>query len=185
MNNTKSTPLSHLPSQGSISAPQQDIIPADDESTIQEVLNQLTGGGSSPQTSQQQPPMQQAQQQAPPVLDASTTALLNSLMNSAGGSGTGGVSTVIPPPTAGTAPQSMIAPADNGNSVANIIMRALTEDFKLASIIFAVYITTSFIPITKFLEKYFSLEKIPYSEIIIKAAIVSILVIFAKKIIIK
>ena len=190
MNNTKSTPLSHLPSQGSISTPQQDIIPADDDSTIQEVLNQLTGGGSgggvAVQQQQPPPPSQQPQQQPSPALDASTTALLNSLMNSAGvvgGSASGltsqgvaaNVTSVVGGGSAG----------DGSNSITNIIMLALTEDFKLASIIFAVYIASCFIPITKFLEKYFSLEKIPYSEIIIKAAIVSVLVIFAKKMFIK
>jgi len=182
MNNTKSTPLSHLPSQGSISAPQQDIIPADDESTIQEVLNQLTGGGGSPPAGvapqAPSPPPPPPQQQTAPALDASTTALLNSLMNSAGtvGGAVSGVTAAVPQASSSS---------DSSNSIANMVMLALTEDFKLASIIFAVYIATCFIPITKFLEKYFSLEKIPYSEIIIKAAIVAVLVIFAKKLLIK
>ncbi len=181
MNNTKSTPLSHLPAQGSAASSPQDIIPADDDSTIQEVLNQLTGGGSSPpppnnantQPPPQQPPVMINRPTPPsmPPLDPSTTALLNSLMNSA--------NAVAP---ASSPPMQAI---DTGNSVMNLVMLALTEDFKLATIVFAIFVAIHFVPITSVLGRYFSLEKIPYSEIVIKGAIVAIAVIFAKKMFIK
>jgi len=193
MNNTKSTPLSHLPSQGSAAvSSSQDILPADDDSTIQEVLSQLTGGGSGgsssspPQSSPPTPPSNKPanpQQPSPSMLhqlphshaplDPSTTALLNSLMN--------GAANVGPAISAPPALQTV----DGGNSVMNIVMLALTEDFKLASIVFAVFVAIHFVPITNVLGRYFSLEKIPYSEIVIKGAIVAIVVTFAKKAFIK
>jgi len=57
-----------------------------------------------------------------------------------------------------------------------VLLKILTSDFKLASIIFVVYVAVSFIPITKFLDKYFSLERIPHSEVIIKGMLLAIAV---------
>lgn len=173
---SKSTPLSHLPQQTAVVDGQDDIVAGDDDATIQEVLNQITGGGgggndvlqqqqqqqqyaklqasalaSAQQQQQQQQKMQYIQQQ--PMVDSSV--MLNNMM------------------------QQTTAPA-SGN-IMSVLMFALTEDFKLASIIFAVYVSVQFIPITRFLERYFNLDKIPYSDILIKGALVAIVVMVIRK----
>jgi cation transport ATPase len=178
---SKSTPLSHLPQQTAVVDAQDDIIAGDDDATIQDVLNQITGGGGggdvlqqqrqyakqqATATAQQQQQQQQQQHQQhqqhqqqkmqymqQPVVDSS--AMLNTMM------------------------QQTTAPA-TGN-IMNVLMFALTEDFKLASIIFAVYVSVQFIPITRFLERYFNLDKIPYSDILIKGALVAIAVMVVRK----
>ncbi len=156
----KSTPLSHLPTQPTL-PPQHEIISADDDATIQEVLNQITGSSQSPQVSQpqiaqpQQPYIFQGMDIPQPTI---SPQMLNSLLQQ----------------------KPELQP-----STTSMLMNILTEDFKLATIILVAFVIVNFAPITKTLEKYFSLEKIPYSEIIIKGVILSIVVIFAKKTLIK
>lgn len=181
----KTTPISHLPQQQAVVNSQQELVAGDDDATIQEVLNQITGGSttgnstsstlqnmtSMPTQPQQTHPMpHQIHHQQPatiplPQLDPTSSMLLNNLMNN---------------PNA-LSSLSMPNPANSSNNVLNILMFALTEDFKLAVIIIITYVIANFVPVTKVLEKYLSLDKIPYSEILIKGCIVAFLVTLIRK----
>ncbi len=179
--NAKSTPLSHLPSTAL--PPSQEIMPGDDDTTIQAVLNEIAGtsgaGGPPPPSQQQQqmappPPMQQqpitqqqaafmaahqAQQQAAALSGVDTTTLLAML-----GQGP-------------SAPIAAVAnPSSGSGNMMNLLMKVLTQDFKLATIVFAIYIAVSFIPVSNILGKYFDLNRVPYAELIIKGVVAAIVV---------
>lgn len=189
---SNSTPISHLPQQPSVVNSQQELLAGDDDATIQEVLNQITGGSGAPTPPhpppQQQVPIQNVQpiqpprMQIPPAMYPSQNMNQNAMMDPMQ---LLQMMQEQPPSIAAgpnTQPSSQQTPQNN---VFNILMFALTEDFKLATIIFVAYVVIQFIPITKLLEKYFSLEKIPYSNILIKGAIASVVIVLAKKALMK
>lgn len=194
MNTTKSTPLSHLPTQAL--PPSQEIINGDDDTTIQEVLNQIaaSSGGSASATPppQQQAPPQMATapvtQQQMAFMAAHNAQMAqqqlagmdtNTLLSMIGGTANPTQQVAYP-----TVSQQGVSGSPSGNMM-NVLLKMLTSDFKLATIIFVVYIAISFVPITKFLDKYLSLDRIPHAEVIIKGVIIAIVVTLALKSFIK
>lgn len=61
----------------------------------------------------------------------------------------------------------------------------IAEDVKFAAFIFVLFIVVHFIPIDKFLMKYFALDKIPYYDIILKALLAFVVVILCRKLLLK
>lgn len=72
---------------------------------------------------------------------------------------------------------------ENANKLTNLFANKLKDfkdDFKIAIVIFGVVYCVHFIPLDKYLTKYFHLEKIPNYQIIIRALLASILVLVIK-----
>ncbi len=74
-------------------------------------------------------------------------------------------------------------PSNNFNSFDTFI-KVFGDDIKLALLVFVSVIIVNFMPIIKFLNNYISLDKIPNNEILIKASVIAIIVIFFKKFVI-
>jgi hypothetical protein len=170
----------------------------EDDATIQEVLNQIhasgNGGNSdenimnsmmgmdSPVPQSKQPMMppqimapQITQQMIPPPMVQSPPQPQfdpYSQMQFAG---------QFPPQ-----PQNIIDPLQNqvDGSVLGFI-GGIAEDVKFGAFIFVLFIVVHFIPIDKFLMKYFALDKIPYYDIILKALLAFIAVILFRKMLMK
>lgn len=83
-------------------------------------------------------------------------------------------------------PQSIIDPlqTDNDGSLVGFL-GTIAEDVKFAAFIFILFIVVHFIPIDKFLMKYFALDKIPYYDIILKALLAFVAVIVLRKALMK
>lgn len=172
----------------------------EDDATIQEVLNQIHGGGGgqgsqggmdetmnmmnqmmnmdaptpqtkqpmmtpqimAPQITQQMfpPPMVQAPPQ--PQMDPYTQTHYMGQF----------------PPQ----PQPIVDPLQNqGDGSVLGFITTIAEDVKFASFIFILFIIVHFIPLDKFLMKYFALDKIPYYDVILKAVMAFVAVIIFKK----
>lgn len=83
-------------------------------------------------------------------------------------------------------PQPIVDPllTDNDSSLTTFLGN-IAEDVKFAAFIFVLFIVVHFIPIDKFLMKYFALDKIPYYDIILKALLAFVVVILFRKLLIK
>jgi len=200
-----------MQAQNSVNAipiPQNTQLPVDggneDDATIQEVLNQINGGGGSggsqgqmsgeeammmAQMMEQQPapqskqPMMTPQIMAPqlnpsmfptPMVQAPPQPQFDPYqhMQFAG---------QYPPQ-----PQPIVDPLQNqtDGSVLGFIT-TIAEDVKFASFIFLLFIIVHFIPLDKFLMKYFALDKIPYYDVILKAVMAFVAVILFRKLLLK
>lgn len=83
-------------------------------------------------------------------------------------------------------PQPIIDPLQNDNdSSFTTFLGNIAEDVKFAAFIFILFIVVHFIPIDKFLMKYFALDKIPYYDIILKALLAFVVVILCRKLLMK
>ena len=188
MNAAKSTPLSHLPSTAL--PPTQEILPGDDDTTIQAVLNEIAGASSGPAPQQMQMQPQQAPPQQPVTSQQAafmaaqqqqaTAAALssvdtNTLLAMLGSNPASAHATMMPSPTqAMMSAQVPAATAQNSNNMMTLLMKVLTQDFKLATVVFVIYIAVSFVPVSNILGKYFDLSRVPYAELIIKAVVAAI-----------
>lgn len=163
-----------------IPIPQNTQIPPeimnDDDATIQEVLNQINSqkGGAMP------PPTPHHQMPPPPhpMYDAR-------VMQDPSEFGGYPFSQQIPPmppmpPHMGFPP---IPPMPTHGPNIDVIMSFLGDDLKLAFLVVSVYVFVNFVPIGSVLGKYIAIDRIPYHDVILKALLCAMLVVFAKKMI--
>lgn len=170
----------------------------EDDATIQEVLNQIHGGGSGGQVGADEPmmmmnqmmnmdapapqtkqPMMTPQIMAPqitpqmfpaPMVQAPPQPQLDPYTQTQ-------YMGQFPPQ-----PQPIVDPLQNhGDGSVLGFLTAIAEDVKFASFIFILFIIVHFIPLDKFLMKYFALDKIPYYDVILKAVMAFVAVIVFKK----
>ena len=203
---SKSTPISQLPNvpnfqqqqapmdQQRAAAVQSFVLPQntqsssdipEDDQTVQDVLNQLSGG--TPQQAQVSPqmqlPPQQMQQQAPlppPMtpMDMSQTTYMPSpmLMPQQG---------IMQPGMFSDTPsnhmfQSMTAPMELSQAYDEpknswIDMATLNYDIKNVILVTFIYVVISILPVQRFVYQYIAIDKIPYSHIAIKAVLAGLL----------
>lgn len=202
---SKSTPISQLPNQGAsgnfindqqkqmfsqaqnavqnmtlpqATQPVADVVNEDDN-IIQEVLNSFANNNNnSAQSSQQniehmvqqqnnptmyQPPMMPPPQGYSPQINAMDPMLLNMLANQV------------------NSPQQTPTPQYTG-SIESFI-NVFADDIKLAALVLIVFVVVNFIPLERIIGKYIAIEKIPYHDILLKALLGALLVVFARKII--
>lgn len=188
----KSVPINQIPVN---SFPQQgggEIIPEDDEATIQEVLNEINGK-QVPQNLQQQQQMQmqqQMQQEYP-----SYQQLQISQQQQQQAQVPAQQMQYVPHPATQQMQQMqppqmdymMMQQLQNSATPSSfeIFLQFFAEDIKLASIIFLVVIIILFVPIGQVLNKYIAIDKIPYHDVLLKAVLISITVVLIKKLIVK
>lgn len=185
---------------------QQPLDNDEDDNTIQEVLNQIhTNNSQDSQYTQQLQQMQQMQQiqqlqqmqmqkdniqqvaQMPPQMMQQVT--------------TQQIPQVIQLPSITSQPQfdimTAISQANGGQPSANIIsdplegsndgglfgiIKSIADDVKFAAFIFVLFVIVHFIPIDKFLLKYFSIDRIPYYDILLKGFVAFVAVIVFRKV---
>lgn len=194
---SKSTPLTQLPSQPMMpspsSAPQQQFlndqqkqmvtqaqqaqqtftlpqntqmsadVVMDDDATIQEVLNEL----NSTQQPIPMPPMQDPMQfqQHIPQMTMNPLQDINMLTPSSNPSKEGESASV----------QNEDAPVEKNDGIFHKLFTHFLKDVKLILILVLSYVLITFIPVQKFISNYFmSIERIPYSYVIVKAILTSI-----------
>ena len=68
------------------------------------------------------------------------------------------------------------------DSFFSTICNSFTDNIKLISFVFFIYIIVAFIPLDILIGRYIAIQKIPYHQIILKALLASIIFMFAKKI---
>ena len=73
-----------------------------------------------------------------------------------------------------------IVQTDVKETLDNTLLRILKGDAKLIGLIFLAVIIVEFMPINAIISKYIALEKIPYHDILLKAAVVTIIVVFGQ-----
>ena len=166
---SKSTPIAQI-SQMPNQQPLPDAVIADADATIQEALNQL--GSSEPLAVQPVPP-----QQYNPNVDVPVQQMYAMPQQQ-----------VPQPMYASPDPGSMYAPTQMQpeDLVKNRIFEELAnwnQDIKLICIVFAVTIFIMMLPIEKLVYNYIALDKIPYSEVVIKAIVASMLFFVLKRVI--
>lgn len=185
---------------GAIPIPQNTQLSVDggneDDATIQEVLNQIHNGGTggmsaddinlvnqmmntetpTPQTKQ---PMMTPQIMLPqvtpqmmpqPLVQAPPTPQFDPYTQSH-------FVGQLPPQ-----PQQIVDPLQNQTDGSVLgFLTTIAADVKLASFVFVLFVIVHFIPLDKFLMKYFALDKIPYYDVILKAVMAFVAVIIFKK----
>jgi hypothetical protein len=151
----KSTPLSQLPSQQPGAAVVQQPL-NDDDVVVQDILNQINGGGGGGSiTPESMMMMEQPQQYHPPPPQYYAPP---------------------PPQQPPPPPQMMVQPQEIQN-----YMLYFADDLKLAGLVFTITILVHFIPIDKYVSKYFNIQNIPYHEIILRAIMIALFVVLIKK----
>lgn len=160
----------------------------DDDAVVQDILNQINASTSAtpPQTTNvQQQQMQQhqqalqqqeiqamiaAQQQQQQQQHAAQQQMMQQqllMQQMAGPSIT---------PQIGFNPIASDAPKDYRS-----LIMSFTDDIKLAGLVFVTVLLVHFIPANQFLGKYIAIEKIPYHNVILRAIMVTLIVIIVKK----
>jgi hypothetical protein len=186
---------------------QQPMENDEDDNTIQEVLNQIhTNNSQDNQYTQQLQQMQQMQQmqqlqqmqmqkesiqqvpQMPPQMMQQVTPQQ--------------IPQVIQLPSMTSQPQfdimAAISHANGGSqSSTNVIsdplegsndgglfgiIKSIADDVKFAAFIFVLFVIVHFIPIDKFLLKYFSIDRIPYYDVLLKGFVAFVAVIVFRKV---
>lgn len=171
---------SHMPQNTQLSA---DII-NDDDVVVQDILNQINAptDSSSQQNEVSQQQMQQQQMQQQLMLQQ-----LQQQQNMAS------QQQLYQPNSQNQ--QAMLLAQMGGygsNPYENIIQNAapvefkdyllhFADDLKLASFIFFIVILVHFVPLDKFLARYFAIEKLPYHDILLRAMMAAIFIIIIKK----
>jgi hypothetical protein len=87
---------------------------------------------------------------------------------------------VTPMPNTGS---SIPDPLEGGNDGGIFsIITSIADDVKFAAFIFILFVVVHFIPIDKFLLKYFSIDRIPYYDILLKGLVAFVAVIIFRKV---
>lgn len=184
---------------------QQSLETDEDDNTIQEVLNQIQSTGSQDaqyqQQLQQMQQMQQLQQmqqqlqkenmqqvpQMPPQLMQQGVApqipqiiqLPQTVAPSQYDLMAALTQASSPMPNAGSSIPDPLEGANDGSIFS--IITSIAEDVKSAAFIFILFVIVHFIPIDKFLLKYFSIDRIPYYDILLKGLVAFVAVIVFRK----
>jgi hypothetical protein len=170
----KSTPISQIPVQQQPMVPptfQQDQakqpteVLADDDATIQEVLNQINLQHPSTQQAPSPPPPQQLM---PPQISLTQP-----------------MPQQLPPPYIGDmyAQQQMMMPpaVSNTTNTLDMFVNIFADDIKLALLVFVVVVAIHFIPVADVLNRYIAVDKIPYHDVIIRGLICALCVVALRK----
>lgn len=155
----------------------------EDDSVIQDMLNNLNSSQPDAQLpsyiqqhqqqQQQQQQMQQNQLQQQQQDELMRLAAMNNLNINQLMSGYG------PNPSGSYTTPSIVMP--QVNNYTKQFTGLFTNEIKLIGIVFLVVIVVQFIPIHQYVGRYISIEKIPYHDIILKASLTASLVVILKK----
>ncbi len=156
---SKSTPISQLP----IQQPQQPAneILTEDDTVIQDMLSNLSTSDPS------QLKQEDIYKYVAAAAQMNTTA--PSMVGAGMNVGNVGMGMGMVPGTSGTGVSKMVD--------------LFSNELKIAGYVFMAVIIVHFVPFHKYLSKYLALEKIPYSEILLRAILAALLVVISQKLI--
>jgi hypothetical protein len=72
-----------------------------------------------------------------------------------------------------------VTPSFSAKTLTNL----LQSEFKLVGLVFLVVIVVQFIPFHKYVGRYFSIDKIPYHDVILRAIVAALIVVIGKKLV--
>jgi hypothetical protein len=150
----KSTPLTQLQTQPQpqVQVQQQNAPLNDDDVVVQDILNQINGGNIGDSVPSQTP--QQHYYPPPPI---------------------------HPPPQMQQPMQMPSIPQQpTGQEIENYMLY-FADDLKLGGLVFTITILVHFIPVDKYVSKYFNIQNIPYHEVILRAIMIALFVVLIKK----
>lgn len=148
----------------------------EDESTIQEVLNQIHQQSATSTA----PQIQLSQLNQMPMTPPQTQAYPQEGF---------GVPSAYPAAYPGMSmpmlPQQPMAPSvsSTGNNTVDMMISMFADDIKLAVLVFVMVVAVHFIPASAILGKYIAIDKIPYHDVIIRGLLCAILVVFTRKLV--
>lgn len=162
---------------GNSTMPQNTTLPNDilneDDSVIQDMLNNLSSGQQQNQTSPTALQLQDLQQQEEFLRMAALNNMnINQVMQQQQ------QQQYMPPQTYYMSPPTL--PLQQPN-LQQKFMSLLTSEFKLAGLVFAAVIIVQFVPFHRYISKYIAIEKIPYHDIILRGILAALAVIIVKK----
>lgn len=201
----KSTPISQLPSAAphptfvneqqkqmitnaqnaiqNIGMPQNTQIPTDiandDDTTIQEVLNQINNSTAPPP----QPPPPSHQEQM--YIQQQYQQQLQQQLQQGAGFQQPPQQAIDPMILQGLLNQAAPVAAASASSNVEMFFQMFGDDVKVAVLVMTMYILVHFVPLGSFLARYFAVDRIPYHDVLLKALLAALLVIVAKKLILK
>jgi hypothetical protein len=73
------------------------------------------------------------------------------------------------------------SPPPLNNMLVGSYLSNFTDDIKLVTCVFVIYIVVNFIPIEKLIGRYFAIDKIPYHQILLRAVLAAVIFMFVKK----
>jgi hypothetical protein len=179
---------------------QQPMDNDEDDNTIQEVLNQIQSTNNQDtqyqqqlQQMQQMQQMQQLQQmqqmqmqkeggsqsapQLPPQLMQQSAHQMPQVIQLPQPFDLSQLAPQLPPQ-----PTNIQDPLEGGNDGGVFaIITSITEDIKFGAFVFILFVIVHFIPIDKFLMKYFAIDRIPYYDVLLKALVAFVAVIVFRK----
>lgn len=151
-------------------------IAAEDDATIQEVLNQISGSSTMSQTPMM--PSQEMPSQLPPMHQQPVMMNHYSMPSPMELNALYGMSQTMnmAPPT----------PASHGvASSLDQFVRMFADDIKTATIVFIVVVGVHMVPVEKLLGNYFAIDKIPYHDILLKAVLAAVGVLLLRRFVAK
>lgn len=180
---SKSTPINQLPNPNikAFAEPPATLPPigdpgAEDDATIQEVLNQINGSGNGLGSGSNEHAMPRRESHGDSALNGLSYADLqqqlafyNQQMQplaQAQAVAAGGAMPATAPPVGGGIASSL-----------DQFLRLFAEDIKLAGLVFAVVLVVRFVPVVSVLSRYIAVHKIPYHELIVQALLAALLVV--------
>lgn len=153
---------SQMPQNTQISS---DIL-AEDDATIQDMLNNLNSGQ---QQEMPQIPVH-SQDELYQRLAATNNVVYNQLPQQ-------------PPSYMPQAPPTAVQPTATSGFSSKTLTTLIQNEFKLVGLVFLVVLLVQFIPFHKYIGRYIAIEKLPYHDVILRAIIASLLVVVIKKLI--
>lgn len=207
----KSTPINQLPSQnvpqqnifvndqqrnmitqaqqaiGNSTLPQNTQLPSEvineDDTAIQDMLNNLSSQQDTQSHQQQMPPVYSSQVQSPQeelmrfaAMNNLNINQLNSLMSGYG-----------PPPFMRSMQDSPPPPPSFYKQSQQGYMKQLTHIFssemKLAGLVFLVVIVIQLLPLHKYIGRYIAVDRIPYHDVLLRAIVAALLIVITKKLV--
>lgn len=179
---------------------QQTVEHDEDDNTIQEVLNQIQSTNSQDtqyqqqlQQLQQMQQMQQLQQMQMQTENLQAPQMPPQLMQQPSTNQNPQIPQIIQLPqqtplpmydnVSQFQPQNIIDPLEQGNDGGIFaIVTSITDDVKFGAFIFLLFVVVHFIPIDKFLMRYFAVDRIPYYDILLKGLVAFVIVIIFRKV---
>ena len=183
---------SHMPQNTQLSA---DII-NDDDIVVQDILNQIASASTenSQQHVQNEPTPQQIQQMNQQIMmqQLASQQQQNMMAQQQQQQQQNGNNGMFVPQSQQQAMLLAQLNSMGSNPYENIIQNPhptefkdylllFADDLKLAALVFIVVILVHFIPLDKFLSRYFAIDKIPYHEVLLRAIMAALLIIIIKK----
>lgn len=158
----------------------------DDDAIVQDILNQINTASNGASNTNDQEPQQQniayfPTAQPQPSLSPQTLLQLSQLSGLNGGMMQQAQQMPSINPMGALNSLNALNQLPPQSSLLSPILSMVTDDLKLAGMVFMIVVLVHFIPLDKFIGKYFAVDKIPYHQIILRAIMATLIIIIVQK----